>query len=493
MSEKKELEYHLVLYGDGATSNNPGPTGSGVHGYAYTDEDIITEENGLKLRDLPPLKNIPTTKGYVLSPHLPKLKVDKTVKEVVPRLYIDEIIPYDMNSTNNVGEIVASIQTVKYFIEHTDLNIKSVNYKTDSEYVIGIFKRVQNDMTRAWDDEKTKNLEFYYQIEHISKLFRELGIEFRTVKVPGHSLILGNEMSDKLAVTARLALVRGITESKLIVTEGKYWKPKVNKHPLLRVKDIYFAHHELATAGKGVYSVLDYDLEVEVGKLSSETMFGLIVLKEPDEHIEKIINYDKLINKNHSSLSSLSLSVLYGQPYQHYGLKFGDMTLTPNRAGNGINVINMKDTPLTSIMVPQGLAKTSYDRTLNLRGTMDRYREFIKSGKLVDKYSYIDITDLIFQQGPKRLEIKLPMSEKYIKFNHTTSFGKEVEMTIALGRELIDRNSLKQLEKLQPKIYVEVCEASKKCLNFNTIVDMGATGDIGVYTNFYSSTFIIKG
>lgn len=487
------LAYHLIYYSDGATGpGNPGPTGAGAHGYLYTDEDIITEENGLKLRDTPPDKNIPTTKGYIMEAHLPKVLLDVTVKKVVPRIYFDAIIPYDMRSTNNVGEIIGSVFPISYILEQAGLNIISINNKTDSQYVIDIYKKLVKDTSKSWKNNGTKNLIHLEEMDRLSMMFDALGIEFKTVKVPGHSLIFGNEISDKLAVTARLKMVEGDTTAQISLVTDKYWKPKITKHPLLRVKNVYFAHHELNSVGKGVYSVMEYDIDVEVGKLSSETMFGLVVLKEPEPDLERVIAMDKKINKNHSMLSSVDMSVFYNQLFHRYGKDFGDTALTTNKNGNGVNIINMAERPLSKIMVPQGLAKTGLDKTLELKPTISRYRKFQETGECEADYSYIDITDLIYKEAKNRLEIILPMNEKYLKFNHTISTGRDVELTIALGRELIDRNSLKQLEKLQPKIFVEVREASKKCLYFNTIVDVTGTGDIAAYTNFYSSMFVIK-
>lgn len=491
--EKDDAVYHLVIYGDGAAGpGNPGPTGAGVHGYLYRDEDIITGENGLKLRDTPPDKNIPTTKGYVLEPHLPRVLLDITVKKVVPKIYFDAIIPYDIYSTNNVGEMVASTYPVEYFLENTDLKIKSINYKTDSQYVIDSYKKLGSDINKSWKYNGAKNTPQLEQMDRLIDIFNGSGIEFKTVKVPGHSLIFGNELSDKLAVTGRLKMVEGDVQPKMSVVTDKYWKPKVVKHPLLRVKDIYFTHHDLSSVGKGLYAIMEYELDVEVGKLSSETMFGVVKLKEPIPELETVIDLDKKINENRSTLSSINMGVYYSQLFQRYYGGFGTTALTPNKSGNGVNVINMNDRPLTKVVTPQGLAKNALDKTLELKPVIQRYRDYIKTGEVDGDFTFIDITDLIFAEGKNKLDILLPMSEKYVKFKHTSKEGKELELTIALGRELIDRNSLKQLEKLAPKIYVEVREVSKRCLYFNTIVDVTATGDIGIYSNFYSSMYIIK-
>ena len=100
-----------------------------------------------------------------------------------------------LDTTNNRMEMTAVIEALKYFKTKKKITIFS-----DSIYVIkGITEWIDGWKARNW--KKVKNIDLWKQIDELNQL--------HTVKwqhVPAHSGVEGNEIADKLAVSARLQL-----------------------------------------------------------------------------------------------------------------------------------------------------------------------------------------------------------------------------------------------------------------------------------------------
>jgi ribonuclease HI len=99
------------------------------------------------------------------------------------------------DTTNNRMEMTAVIKSLKYFKTKEKITIYS-----DSIYVIkGITEWIDGWKKKDW--KKVKNIDLWKQIDDLN--------QFHTVSwnhVPAHSGVEGNEIADKLAVSARLEL-----------------------------------------------------------------------------------------------------------------------------------------------------------------------------------------------------------------------------------------------------------------------------------------------
>ena len=474
--------FTAVLYTDGACAGNPGFYGSGVHGYIYRDEDIE-----VKNTDKAPANNIITTIGYTNKPINANNKLAKLVK---PFNYINAMFSFGYEiGTNNVAEIVATTKMLEYLIEH-EYNFKHIIIKTDSSYVEGIYHKLIHKEATSYNYKEVpglKNAEYY---EIIDKLIDKLNLtdtKLTLKKVKGHSDDMGNNLADSLAVTGRLIGRNGIEGDYVKFYSGvKYWKPTIVKHPFLRVNQLFFTHQDRKTIGENKYVIMDYDIDIEVGKKTHGAMFGLIELnKLNSKDIENILQIDKDISKGLSTLTSVDMTVYYSQFHKVYKELCGDLVYT-NR-GNHLEV--MGDIPIVSPVFPQGLAKASLDKALTLNETLDRYKEY-REGKLLDSEElyYVDITELIYDISGKKPKILLDGKDKFLKVKIDVN-NKPLTLTIPLKRELVDRNTLKQLEKNEPKVFIEVNVINKNTFTYNSIVDIG--DEIGVYTNFYTTTTVI--
>lgn len=487
MARKKEeitpeTTFTAVVYGDGACGpGNPGFYGSGIHGYIFREEDIDVKHN-----DKAPGNNNITTMGYDNKP----INNNKSIKPVKPFMYVNGMIcfGYDIG-TNNVAEIEAAIRTIRCMVDHV-YTINNIIFKTDSAYTIGIFHKLMNKEELDYNHTEIpnlKNAEYYDIIDKLLTELKDKNIAFSIKKVKGHSDNLGNNISDRLAVTARLNGAKGVEGEYIKFYDGaKYWKPNITKHPFLRVNQLFYTHYDRKVLGNNKYIIMDYDTDIEIGKKTHGAMFGIIELnKENAKEIEKMINIDRDNMIGLSILSGIDLSTYYSQTHLVYRELCGGLVYTSKK--NHIEVLATD--PIISPVYPQGLAKASLDKALTLDDTLYNYKDY-KAGKLLDtdELFYVDITEEIYDLSGKKPKIKLDTTEKLLKIN-LNLLGQDKVLTIPLKRELVDRNTLKQLESDIEKVYIEVTVVNDKTIRYNTIID--ANGEIGVYTNFYTANVIL--
>lgn len=479
---EEDTLFTAVVYTDGACSPNPGFGGSGAHGFIYRDEDIE-----LKNTDKAPANNIITTIGYT---NKPLNSNNKLARQVKPFNYINAMFTFGYEvSTNNIAEIVATTKILEYLLDH-EYNFKHIIIKTDSVYVERIYHKLIHKEAMSYNYKEVpdlKNAEYYEIIDKLLDRCIECNTKVTLKKVKGHSDDMGNNLADSLAVTGRLTSAKGIEGDYVKLYSGnKYWKPTITKHPLLRVNQLFFTHHDRKTIGENKYIIMDYDIDIEIGKKTHGAMFGLIELnKQNSKDIENILHIDKDISKGLSTLTSVDMSAFYSQFHHVYKELCDDLVYT-NR---NTHLEVMGDIPIVSPVYPQGLAKASLDKALTLNETLDRYKEY-KTEKLLDSDTlfYVDITEHIYDISGKKPKILLDGKDKFLKVNIDVN-GKPLTLTIPLKREIVDRNTLKQLEKNEPKVFIEVNVVNSKTLTYTTIVDIG--DELGVYTNFYTAATII--
>lgn len=467
----KEKIYTAVVYTDGSCGpGNPSFYGSGVHGYLYTEDDIKE-----KLNDVPN-GYVTCTKGYV------KIDLAKNLIKVLPSFYINGIYSYPTIGTNNMAECKAITTTLRKLLD-SNYNIKHFMVKTDSTYAKGMFEKVIYEDIKKDDVLDKPNSDIWLIVIELVKECHERGIELEMIKVLGHSDVLGNILTDSLANVAR----HNSTQQKIgdflsIIPNSKYWKPNIKKEPFLNVKSLFFTHSE-REKNPNRYTIMNYNTDNEIGTNDNSALFGLLYTKEGlFKEIEEILDMDKKLVNYQYTLSELNIKTFYSQEHYVYKEAFGDMIYVPNKKENGYNIFDLNLTFSTF----QGLAKVAYNRTLTLEKSYENYITFLAGDKTESEF--IDITDMIYEINPKGKRVcKLDQKEKFLTYIYKHN-NKDVKINLSLGTELIDRNTLKNIEKDIKHVYLEI-DKKDKILQTNIIV---ATEDvIGVYTNFFTRNIII--
>lgn len=472
MEEEIKKDYIAVVYSDGSAGpSNPGFIGSGVHGYIYSKEDFVDS-----LKDSPNGGYTITTKGYE------KVDLAKNLQKVNPSFYINGIYTYNLISTNNVAEVRAVTVTIKHILS-SELNITKVIFKTDSMYVLHIFRELM-----IGNDENIHlkpNSDLWLIAKKLLEELNNKNIKLEFIKVLGHSDVLGNIITDSLANVARYNSEKeNYGECFNIIPNNKYWKPNIKKNPFLNIKYLFYTHTD-RELNPYRYVIMDYASDNEVGVNDNSALFGLLYTKGQFQEIEEVLDIDKKISNGVYSLSELNLKTLYSTEHKLYKEIFGDMIYVPNKKNNGINILFNNLTNVTF----QGLAKLAFNRTVELEQCYKNYMEYCTEDNY-SKSEFIDITDLIYKTNEKGKRVCiLDQKDKYINYNYKNEDTNKVEkIIISLGSEIIDRNTLKNIEKDVHNVYLEVIKKDK-ILQTNTLI---ITDDvIAVYTNFFTRNRII--
>ncbi len=490
MKENKSKKY-AVVYTDGSTGpTNPGMCGSGVHGFIYT-EDMIDVKTGNK-----PTKFTPTTRGYLKPDELAKVEH----KIVSPVSYIDWCFASDEIGTNNTAELEAVIITIRELLK---LDVNSILLKADSMYALGIlYKLIENqDDVKQLLDGVTKNKEYWLRILDLVKEMTEKDVEFEAIHVRAHEDNVGNEKADVLALLGRSGGQRYfhnidmfIPSNDFSIREAKgYWKPKSDRHYLLTQRQLYFTNNSnLDSNGGRWYTLLKYDEEKEVGKPSNTASFSIVYLPVPVEKLEWLFKFYKKNTIDRVSVATLRMDELYRPNVLSLWNRFKNFIfLFNNDKRKRFEVSVLEEELIINELRPQGLAYNAIENTKLLHKV---YEDYVNKNDNKSK-SYIDITDLYFVKNDKGKIVfnqEIDLNTKVIDYHHEVK-NKNIRIPIQFATDIMTRNNLKKLEKLEPKIILCIHNHNDVRLNYFTMIELGATKEIVVTSNFYSNAIFIDG
>lgn len=479
MEELKNDKYTFIVYTDGSAAPNPGFYGSGVHGYGYKEEDI-----DVKNTDMPPLGQTPTINGYML---VENVKNNVKVKPVKPSIYLNGMCCFGEDvSTNNVGEILATSKIIN-FIMNSEYDTGTIVIKSDSEYTLGIYDKLVNPDKYPGFDFRTanvKNSKYYELIEALLVILKEKGIELKLNKVKAHGTDFGNNMADDLAVTARIKSSEGVEGDFMkFYTEGKYWKPNIPRHPLLRVKQVFFSHYD-RKYDADIYPIMEYDKDTDVGTKTNNSLFGIIKLKkENSKALDELIAYDASVTGGISRLSYIDVTMLHSPKFHVMSQLCKNNILTKRKSAVSLLSYDVISAPTT----PQGLAKIGLDLTNSLNATMKKYLSYKEDKATFKDTEFLDITDVVYEVTEKKYILKLDAKAGFIDATMPIN-GKDRVIKITLGKEILDRNTLKQLEKKKPKVLVALTKKTEMTYDYKTIIDLD--DELGIYTNFFTTVIV---
>lgn len=462
MSENMKLSG--VFSVDGSALPNPGDYGYGVHGY------IFESSKEAKNNDRPTTHFI-TNKGYIPSEDMSR----SDAKEVKPLHYLDMIGGYDGVGTNNMGELLAIVELVRYFNDKEDMTLSSIEIQSDSTYAIGACNSMIADK-KHWDIPDKPNLNILRAMYSVIRTSISNGCVIKLVKVKGHSGDLGNHMADRLALLGRVNSSVGRYGIKSNLRTGRYWKLKDTKHPMLNVNSLYFTNEERV---ENSYIIMDYPSDIELGKKTNESLYGVVVMKEPVPLIDTVVDMFNANMRSLSVLSSMRVSNLNNQYHIVNKEAFGNDIYMGDKRSKELSV--MDNLPLAAPVLPAGLAMQMFTKTLNLRALLDCYI----NNTTTKVRTLHDVTSHFYGTDAKDKPIcTIENGAKIVKLNVTVN-DKKHELTMMLGIDLIPRNNLKRLEKLNPKVTIITDNISGKVIEYYTVIE--CDDGVAIYCNFYSN------
>lgn len=466
MSENKI--YSGVFSVDGSAYPNPGDYGYGVHGYVF-ESDTIAKNNDR------PTTHHTTNTGYV-----PREEIGRsTSKEVKPTHYLDMIGSYNNVGTNNMGELLAIVEVIRFFNDNLDVNVTNIIIQSDSTYAMGACNAMIAGKTH-WNVPDKPNLNILIDMNNVVTAALARGVKIELVKVKGHSGDLGNHLADRLALLGRVNSSRGIYTLKSNFRAGKYWKLKDDKHPFINVNHLFFTNEERK---ENSYIIMDYPTDIELGKKTNESLYGVVVMKEPIELVDDVVKSFNTNMKSLSMLSSIKVSSLVSQYHLVNREAFGNDIYMYNKRGNELNV--MDNLPLANNILPAGLATQMYTKTLNLRAIMESY---INNDSTTVRTMH-DVTDMFFGLDNKDKPVCiLENGAKMIKLDITVN-KKKYTVPMMMGIDIIPRNNIKRLEKLNPKVTIVTDVLAGKVIEYYTVIE--CDDGIAIYCNFYSNKIFL--
>ena len=487
------LEVGAVIYADGSARPNPGPHGSGIHGYTYVypeGKDKPTKTNAW----------VATDKGYVLEKDLAKSEG----KPVLVVNYYDGFESHPAPGTNNIGEIRA----IGLFFElHPDVvaRIETIHFLTDSQYTIKAFTQwIYGWIKNNWINSQGVTVSNRNHIELVQSYldnFRSAGKTCTFAYVRGHNDDLGNVRADYLAgIGTNRSSVSVVGPKSVESKPNGYTKCDSKIHDLLSLRRLYF-NTDPNYNKRGVYHQTSANEKTPDGKQLPEAVFSIIELKEPDAVVESVISKQcsygdryKFNNVLYIKLDKLRSGGVY--PYLE---SYGGDTLYHDNRNLSLNFLDHK--PLTFEPKRDELPLKVIDTINLLSDQLEKFKnQYMPTGH-ADNCEVHDVTDQFYNRVEKKsgkstivvkeLKKEHGVGVKNVKLSVTeTHLGesKVIPLGLVFEDDIPSRNVLKRLESSNPSIFLITWKESERLLRYATVIQ---TDDaLGIWSNYFANVFL---
>lgn len=488
-------QLHAVIYTDGGCRSQDksiaasrGVGGWGIHGYFFYDEPSKTG-SGCKTA-------LPTRSGYVSG------QSGKT--EITLVSYVDGFGALLPESTNNIAELVAAIRAVQVCLQQ---GVKDLLFAMDSEYVLnGIQKWApgwEASNYRMQDGSIRPNAEYWRELMSLLRSLDADGCKVQYQWVKGHDAkrrYLGNEIADAHATRAVIAGFNGHSAETLKITDAKgYWNVKAERSRLFSHPNWYFGTQggtEFQTDdGRFVYYLGDPREDPELlGKKISNATFSILYTKEPEPVLETIreavikLGVGQYQGLMVGHLDKLFLPAVYTEISEH-----GHALLMNDRVSQ--RLLTSDKTVLVEEKRPARLSYNAIEALQSLEGVLQDYLK----GNFAEQVRCTDLTDLLYESetDKKKPTLKLrahitsttrsmDVLAQYASVDRGTDTSK---LTLTLGQDLPDRNTLSALAEAGPKVSLLTWPESAQALRFATVIE--ADGDVGIWSGIYANIHML--
>lgn len=500
MSENTQ-KLGLVIYGDGSSRPNPGFIGSGIHAYVYSldDKGDKTDKCG---------EYYTTNNGYQKKKPSGMDRNNGELKGemVKPIEYYEGAVPYEGDNSNNFAELNAIYEGLRQ-LWHKD--ITRIRIICDSEYTLNTIRRdmwswAKNDWLTS-SGKPVSNMKLVKDLYILLGAIKEVSTEVGFAWVRGHMDIAGNTQADILSNIGRHMSIDKVYAPKFVSFKSKeYTDYEVNKHPLLTHKRIYFVTKEEQNIPGFYYQGDSGAGDFMIGKRLPETGYSVVILNTPDDTVEAMKKRQFEYASGLTQISSLLLDRAFDKRVYRYIDKFGMYGTEKDKRNTNVNFLDGK--PLTMVMNPTGLSLRAIECFNTLSDILRTYmtnKETIETTEIGEKRHLVtDITDRFYDFGTKKVgKDEVPtislkkdyiVGMKNVMFDHVVEQNgekKNIKLPLIFGTDLPDRNQIKRLEKLNPKIKLITWRYSENSVNYAVIIDCDDA--VGIWSNFYADQVII--
>lgn len=514
----------IILHVDGSCAPNPGFGGWGVHGYTYSLEK---PKKGAGETDY-----YVTDKGYVLKSFLdaankggdPWATVEmdsikhgaKSILEehlgavqVTPIEYFDFFgpasgDPHDPRgrSTNNRAEITAIIKALEYCKQE---DIRTIQLKSDSEYALDGWNRVlklwaKNKWCRR-DGVEIRSKDLWMRAWDLKQSLEGFNIDATWIQ--GHSIFLGNNMADMNANLGKNMSIDKRDEDDAIMevspAQGYWTQGEMEKHALIAHQKLFFnGEYENHKPGTYFLGAVDKDMGL-LGKRLSDSSYSILILKEPLEELERLIEHQCSMGDDENELVVAHLSSFYKPRVQKQFMDYGTFSLYRQEAH--LNNLHSSDKNLITEAIDP--PKQSLNAVVAMNNVYSWLLDFLDDS-VAKRFTQTDITAHLYEstvvQKKKedivvtklKASIKPGVASIAVDANYRDSNGTELTLptVLSFGIDLPDRNGLKRIEEFTPKVTLLSWEESPGVFRYFTVIQ--ANDDVGAYCGYYSNTRLNK-
>lgn len=511
-------KYGIVLYTDGSTfKSNPGPSGSGIHGYVYEFK--------------PPKKKDAsyTSVGYLTGNHKTKLIEDpekdyknyleKSQAYVVnPVMMINASMPLEVEdqsrSTNNYAELMGMLEAMRLIQDYNSQNpikLETAVIHSDSQYVVnGLNEYMTNWKKNNWkksDGKSVLNSEVWSELDRIQDQLKS-EVKLSTVWVRGHNGDFGNENADRLASIASTKAngndfsynrpdMKLDTEDVIDEKTGEIVDVKVRKASVSSERDV----HPVFFTRRMIFNPCMYDHESigsyynllipgdskgkpdkvdrEMGKARGDAALVLAWLSKRDPYIDILIREQyKWLELKGRNTNVIVQGMLdnYLEQATYNAIQNNGPSVIHGNSDIVTNMFSYDDKPLTFVMEPRFLAETN---VLALADMQSRLEAFMgtKSG-MQDKC--VELTDYFYVANKKgRLELNKDITSdmRSLPVPVEVRKGQIVNIRLTFNLDIPPRNALKKFEAYNPKLYLLISEESSLTFSHYTVIHLTTTDD----------------
>lgn len=522
MTDIKPKGKHAIFYPDGGCRPNPGPYGTGVHGYVFSDvsekpeilaNHFMTFKNVKTAGNEPVPKAVPTDKGYITCDK--EGRVDSRYHWVKPDFYVDICASDDnIRGTNNIGELRGFLLSFQEAL--TIEGLETLVLCPDSQYAIDALTYVEGWKERGWltrNGTPVVNRELIESIVEARDALLAKGVKIDFNKVKGHTDDMGNNTADFLASTAVNRSTWGDIRVQTIWSIGrKYWEYKVDRHPMLHGRRFIFSRKAELHNPSEIFMIEPAGTDLTIGKRDHEG-YALIKLKNPCPAMEVLQEAQSRYNQHENWPINVRTDRLYDKFVQQFMMRFGSHTLGPSPLTRGKTDVGM--TFLDGGLVagehnPPALIYRVIEAASMMKERLEEYLE--KSDNHMDvldfptEYHGIiarDITYEFFHDIEKKHN-KVTITKKELKPSIVVGYQKhmlELDLVVdgetskqtiplTLGMDLPTRNVLKKLEDEEPRVtLISWRNAPGRSFQYACIVE--CTSGVGIWSNYFCNRFFV--
>lgn len=516
MAEQKKTDepiQGLVIYSDGGCRpTNPGPGGWGIHGYLFRAEKP-KKGTGNQTHVLTSSGYVPKTafnakeKDVYTQEEFKKHVMDclhersRKVFEITPLQYVDGSGSFATAVSNNVAEIVAATRALTYAAEH---NVQMVQIYTDSEYVCkGVKEWMPSWKRNNWiksDGNPVANVDYWKELSFAIQQLEARGATIAVLWVRGHDGDLGNEIVDRYATIgvtiSQSCIAAGRPETRNEITTSPsdgYWKYDNERHPFICHSWLYFNTFPGANV-PGMYYLGQQGKPTEfTGTRLSNGAYAYVEVNKPDDVLEMLRDHHTKLADGLNKIIFAHLDQVYEKQTHRNLSMFGTNATRQNRRDrHDLVTTDNPPEPLTREMNPPHLAMRAVDSVTMLANLLQEYRDGDKRLVKTDltPILYEVITKTVAKKEVSNYALRPEFTVGYAALEVQANFqsGDETSQApviLTLGIDIPDRNTLKRIEGMKPKVTLISWLDSPTVFRYATVIETEDAAGVwcGIYSN----------